>query len=182
MQLVVAVIGAAHGLKGEVRLDVRTDSPERRFAVGTMLETDPAEAGPLTVTRTREYKGATYVMFAECRDRTAAEHLRGVTLTVETDEDEYVEPDAWYAHELVGLEVLDTDGYTLGEVIGLEPMPAQDLIVVREVDGTVTRVPFVRDIVVEVDPDDHCIVVNPPGGLFGSDDDVDDDGAEEDAA
>ena len=76
MQLTVAKIGAPHGLKGEVRLDVRTDVPERRLAVGTMLETDPQEAGPLTIERTREYKDATYVIFSECRDRTGAEALR----------------------------------------------------------------------------------------------------------
>lgn len=107
MQLTVAVIGAPHGLKGELRLDVRTDQPERRLGIGAMLETDPQEAGPLTVARTREYKGAVYAMFSECTDRTMAERLRGVKLTVETDEDDYVEEDAFYEHELVGLEVLD---------------------------------------------------------------------------
>ncbi|MBE6484756.1 MAG: ribosome maturation factor RimM [Actinomycetaceae bacterium] len=169
MQLTVAVIGAAHGLKGEVRLDVRTDIPERRLAPGTMLETDPAEVGPLTVERTRQYKGATYALFAECHNRTAAEQIRGVKLTVETDEDEIEEDDAWYAHELVGLEVLDPEGYTLGEVIGLEPMPAQDLLVVREPDGLIARVPMVREIVTEVDLDDGCVVVDAPPGLFSDD-------------
>ena len=91
MQLTVAIIGAPHGLKGEVRLDVRTDVPERRLAVGTMLETDPQEAGPLTIERSREYKGATYVIFSECRDRTGAEALRGISLVVETDEEEEIE-------------------------------------------------------------------------------------------
>ena len=170
MQLTVAVIGAAHGLKGEVRLDVRTDNPERRFAVGGMLETDPAEAGPLTIERTREYKGATYVVFEECHDRTTAEQLRGVLLTVETDEDEVVEEDAWYEHELVGLEVLDPDGYTLGEVIALETLPAQDILVVREPDGIVTRVPFVHEIVTDVDLEDGCVVVEAPAGLFSEED------------
>ncbi len=178
MQLTVAKIGAPHGLKGEVRLDVRTDVPERRLAVGTMLETDPQEAGPLTIERTREYKDATYVIFSECRDRTGAEALRGISLVVETDEEEEIEEDAWYSHELVGLEVLDSDGYTLGEVIALEPMPAQDLLVVREPDGIITRVPFVKEIVTEVDIDDGCIVVDAPAGLF-SDEELE--GDDEDA-
>lgn len=170
MQLTVAIIGAAHGLKGEVKLDVRTDQPERRLAVGTQLETDPAESGPLTIARTREYKGGTYVLFEECTDRTQAEHLRGTLLTVETDEDEFIEDDAFYEHELVGLEVLDPDGYTLGEIIALEQFPAQDLLVVREPDGQIARVPFVKEIVVEVDLDDNCVVVDAPCGLFASDD------------
>ncbi len=169
MQLTVAIIGAPHGLKGEVRLDVRTDSPQRRLAAGSMLETEPAEVGPLTIERAREYKGATYVLFSECRDRSGAEALRGVSLIVETDEEEDAEEDAWYRHELVGLEVLDPDGYTLGEVIALESMPAQDLLVVREPDGIVTRVPFVKQIVTEVDLADGCVVVDAPAGLFSED-------------
>lgn len=174
MQLIVAVIGAPHGLKGELRLDVRTDQPERRLGIGAMLETDPQEAGPLTVARTREYKGAVYAMFSECTDRTMAERLRGVKLTVETDEDDYVEEDAFYEHELVGLEVLDPEGYELGRIIGLEAFPAQDMLVVREPDGAVARVPFVREIVTEVDLDDNCVVVRAPQGLFAADGEADD--------
>ncbi len=178
MQLVVALIGGAHGLKGEVKLDVRTDIPERRLAVGAMLETDPPEAGPLTITRTREYRGITYAMFAECHDRSGAERLRGVKLTVETDEDEIVEEDAWYEHELVGLEVLDTEGYTLGEIVGLETGRLQDLLVVREPDGIITRVPFVNQIVLEVDLEDECVVMDPPKGLFSEDEIVGEEFAE----
>ena len=150
MQLTVAVIGSPRGLKGEVRLDVRTDQPERRLAPGTMLETDPAEVGPLTLVRARQYKGGTYAVFAECSDRTMAERLRGIRLTVETDEDEYVEDDAWYEHELVGLEALDPEGRTL----------------VREQDGGLVRVPLVREIVTEVDLEGGRVVIDAPGGLF----------------
>lgn len=180
MQLTVAIIGAPHGLKGEVRLDVRTDSPERRLAVGSTLETDPADVGPLTVERTRTQKGTTHVIFAECHDRTGAEALNGVKLVLETDEEEDPEEDSWYAHELVGLEVLDSEGYTLGEVVDLEPMPTQELLVVREPDGLMTRVPFVRAIVQEVDPDDNCVVLDPPPGLFSEEEmiiDENEDGA-----
>ena len=76
MQLIVAIIGAAHGLKGEVKLDVRTDSPDARLRLGTTLETDPAAAGPLTVANLREYKGVVFARFAEVKDRTTAESLR----------------------------------------------------------------------------------------------------------
>lgn len=168
MQLTVAIVGAAHGLKGEVKLDVRTDDPERRLAVGAALETDPADMGPVTIASRREYKGAQYVRFAEYSDRTGAESLRGVKLVIESDEDE-AEEDAWFPHELQGLEALDPEGYELGVVVGLEPMPAQDLLVVREPDGILTRVPFVKEIVIEVDLEDHCVVIDAPAGLFSPD-------------
>ena len=169
MQLTVAILGAPHGLKGEMRLDVRTDSPEVRLAVGKELETDPAEAGPLTVARTREYKGATYALFDECRDRTTAEKLRGVKLVVETDEEDYAEEDAYYPHELIGLEALDPEGYTLGVVAKVEHMPGHDILVVREPDGILARVPFVEQIVTEVDLADGCVIIDAPGGIFSED-------------
>ncbi|WP_124039695.1 ribosome maturation factor RimM [Neoactinobaculum massilliense] len=168
MQVVVATIGAAKGLKGEVRLTVRTDSPEVRFQVGNTLETDPAENGPLTIARTRSYKGGLFVQFAECRDRTAAESLRGTDLVVETNEEE-PEEDAYYESELVGLEALDPEGYTLGTVSGLEFGAAQDILVVREPDGKIARVPFVKAIVTDVDIADNCVVIDAPPGLFSED-------------
>ncbi|MEZ7897793.1 MAG: ribosome maturation factor RimM [Flaviflexus sp.] len=169
MQLRVAVIGQPHGLKGEVRLDVRTDAPEKRLSVGSVLETDPAEAGPLTIKRHRTYKDSWFVLFEEVNDRTAAESLRGVSLVIETDEEEDRDDDGWYRHELVGLEALDPDGYTLGTVTGLENMPGHDLLVVEEPDGRVVRVPFVEAIVTEVDIDDNCVVIDAPPGLFSED-------------
>lgn len=168
MQLNVAIIGAAHGLKGEVKLDVRTDSPERRLAVGSILETDPADVGPLTIERTRTYKDITYVTFAEVSDRSAAEKLRGVKLIIESDEDEG-EGEAWFAHELKGLEALDPDGYELGTVIDVETNPSQDILVIREPDGVITRVPFVSEIVTDVDLEDNCVVIDAPPGLFSED-------------
>lgn len=178
VQLRVAVIGQPHGLRGEVRLNVRTDSPEQRLAVGSVLETDPAEAGPLTITKSRIYKDAWFVAFDGVTDRTAAERLRNVALVIETDEEEDRESDSWYEHELVGLEALDPDGYTLGTVTGLEPMPAQDLLVVAEPDGRVTRVPFVKEIVTDIDLDDNCVVIDAPAGLFSDEEMIIADGDE----
>ncbi len=168
MQLTVAIIGAPHGLKGEVKLEVRTDAPERRLAVGSTLETDPADLGPVTVTANREYKNQIYVRFAEYTDRTSVEALRGTKLIIESDEDEG-EEDAWFPHELIGLEALDPDGYELGVVAGLEPTPAHDLLLVKEPDGVITRVPFVKQIVTEVDLEDNCVVIDAPAGLFSED-------------
>ncbi|KAE8762786.1 ribosome maturation factor RimM [Georgenia thermotolerans] len=169
MLLTVAIIGAPHGLKGEVRLDLRTDDPARRLAVGNVLETEPADAGPLTVTRTRRAADATYVIFEEARDRTAAESLRGVRLVVESDEDEGDEDEGWYPHQLVGLRVVHVDGRELGTVADLEHLPAQDVLVVTEPDGAEARVPFVAELVPEVDTDAGTITLDPPRGLFAAD-------------
>ena len=166
MLLTVARIGRAHGLRGEVGLDLRTDAPDERLATGSVLATDRAGLGSLTVTSTRIQQGRWYVTFAEVRDRTEAEGLRGVALLAEEDTSD---DDAWYPHELAGLRAEHVDGRLLGEVVGLEHLPAHDVLVLREPDGARTLVPFVRAIVPVVDVAGGRLVLDPPGGLLASD-------------
>lgn len=167
MELTVARVGKAHGLRGEVALDLRTDEPEERLAVGERLETRPADAGPLTVATVRVHQGRWLVGFEGVRDRTGAEALRGVELVVEVEASD--EEDAWYPHELAGLRAESTDGRVLGRVDGLEHLPAHDVLVLREPDGARTLVPFVRQIVPVVDVAGGRVVLDPPGGLLASD-------------
>ncbi|WP_353708119.1 ribosome maturation factor RimM [Cellulosimicrobium sp. ES-005] len=167
MELTVARVGKAHGLRGEVVLDLRTDEPEERLAVGERLVTRPAAAGPLIVATVRVHQGRWLVGFEGVRDRTAAEALRGVELVVEVEASD--EEDAWYPHELVGLRAEDPDGRTLGRIDGLEHLPAHDVLVLRETGGARTLVPFVRQIVPLVDVAGGRVVLDPPGGLLASD-------------
>lgn len=167
MELIVATIGRAHGLRGEVALDVRTDVPDERFVVGAVLRTDPPDAGPLTVTRVRRQADRWYVAFEQAADRTAAERLRGVALLVDSDGSD--EDDAWYPHELAGLRAERPDGTPVGEVVGLERLPAQDALVVREPGGEHTLVPFVRAIVPTVDVPGGRVVIDAPLGLLAAD-------------
>ena len=167
MQLTVARIGRAHGLRGEVALDIRTDTPAERLVVGAVLETDRAGVGPLTVATTRDHQGRWLVTFAEVADRTAAEGLRGVGLVVDADASQ--EEDAWYPHELVGLRAEHVDGRVIGTVLALEHLPAHDALLIRESTGERSLVPFVRAIVPVVDVAGGRVVVDPPGGLLASD-------------
>ncbi|MFV2144595.1 MULTISPECIES: ribosome maturation factor RimM [Isoptericola] len=167
MELVVARIGKAHGLRGEVALDVRTDVPEERFATGAVLQTVPPEAGPLTIAATRVHQGRWLVQFAESSDRSTAEGLRGVELVVESAESD--EEDAWYPHELTGLRAELADGTVVGEVVGLEHLPAHDALVLRETGGERTLVPFVHAIVPVVDVPGGRVGLTPPGGLLARD-------------
>lgn len=167
MELTVATIGRAHGLRGEVALDLRTDHPEVRLADGQVLRTVPASAGPLTVVSTRIQNGRWHVAFAELGDRTAAEQARGIELVVDVDASD--EEDAWYPHELAGLRAELEDGTVVGEVVGLDHLPAYDMLVIRETDGTRTLVPFVRVMVPVVDVPGGRVVLDPPGGLLARD-------------
>lgn len=170
MLLTVAVIGPAHALKGEVRLEIRTDDPSGRLAPGTTLPTEPACAGPLTVSRLRFDGARWFAAFDQAPDRTAAEALRGVELLVDTDEDPGAQDEeAWYRHQLVGLRALSTGGRVMGEVVDLEPGVAQDRLVVRTPGGQRVAVPFVAQLVPEVDIQGGTLILDPPGGLFPDD-------------
>lgn len=175
MRLVVARIGRAHGVRGEVSVEVRTDAPDKRFGAGAVLHVtdggrfrELAAAGHptrLTITAARDHNGTLLLTFAELADRTAAEALRDVLLEAEIADDPD-EPEAWYDHELVGLAVVTGDGAAVGEVVGVEHRPAQDLIVVRRSAGGDRLVPFVHAIVPEVDILGGRLVVDPPPGLL----------------
>ncbi len=165
MHLTVARIGRAHGLKGEVSVEIHTDIPDERFGAGAVLATEPADAGPLTVVRTRTQASRWYVTFAEVTTREQADAIRGVELVVDAAETEN-EADAWYLHELMGLRVERTDGALVGEVMGLEHPPAHDLLIISETGGTRAAIPFVEAFVPEVDIEGGRVVIDPPHGLL----------------
>ncbi|GAA1898558.1 ribosome maturation factor RimM [Streptomyces sodiiphilus] len=167
MQLVVARIGRAHGIKGEVTVEVRTDEPELRLAPGAVLATEPAEAGPLTVAEGRVHSGRLLLRFEGVSDRSAAEALRNTLLVAEVDPQERPEdPEEFYDHQLAGLEVVTRDGTRVGRIAGIAHLPAQDLLVVHRTGGGEVLIPFVTEIVPEVDPAGGTVLIDPPAGLL----------------
>jgi 16S rRNA processing protein RimM len=167
VRVVVARVGRAHGLRGDVALDLRTDDPATRLAPGSMLGTDPAALGPLTVERVRWHGGRLLVAFAEVTERSTAERLKGTLLAVEVDpRDRPADPEEFYDYQLVGLTVLDAAGRRIGVVSELLHLPGQDVLVVRRDDGRQALVPFVAALVPEVDVEAGRVVVDPPPGLL----------------
>jgi 16S rRNA processing protein RimM len=159
-----------HGIRGEVSVEVRTDDPGQRFAVGSVLATDPPDAGPLTVASTRWHSGRLLVTFAGIADRTGAEPLRGVWLTVDADQaDSPGEPDEFHDHQLVGLTVVTRAGEQVGVVTDVRHH-GQDLLVIEPTAGSHRRsevlVPFVAAIAVNVDVAGGRMVIDPPAGLL----------------
>ncbi|WP_432066781.1 ribosome maturation factor RimM [Streptomyces sp. C10-9-1] len=167
MQLVVARIGRAHGIKGEVTVEVRTDEPELRLGPGAVLATDPPSAGPLTIATGRVHSGRLLLRFEGVRDRTAAEALRNTLLIAEVDPQELPEdPDEYYDHQLMDLDVVLTDGTPIGRVTEISHLPSQDLFIVERPDGSEVMIPFVEQIVTEIDLEEQRAVVDPPPGLL----------------
>lgn len=165
MQLQVARIGKPHGIRGEVTVQVLTDAPGDRFVPGTQFVVEPASAGPLTVESARWNKDILLLAFEEVETRNEAEALRGAKLYVETEELDEDDDEGWYEHELVGLDVRVGD-QVVGKVSGLHTLPVQDLLVVTDRDGKEILIPFVEQIVPEVNVADKYVLVTPPAGLF----------------
>jgi 16S rRNA processing protein RimM len=167
VDLVIGRVGRAHGVRGEVAVDVRTDDPQHRFVVGARLQTDPAAAGPLTVVSTRPHQGRLLVRFDEVHDRNAADGLRGVLLTVEvSDAEQSPDPEEFYDHQLVGLRVHDRAGQVVGKVTEVLHHPAHDVLVVRRNEGPEALVPFVTDLVPDVDVEHGRLTVADRPGLL----------------
>lgn len=171
MQLVVGRVGRAHGVKGEVTVEVRTDEPELRLGPGAVLGTDPASAGPLTIEAGRVHSGRLLLRFEGVRDRNAAEALRNTLLIAEVDPDELPEdPDEFYDHQLVDLDVVLADGTAVGRVREISHLSSQDLLIVERPDGSEVMIPFVEEIVTEIDLAEQRAVIAPPPGLIGEGD------------
>ena len=166
-----------HGLKGGIKLELFTDNPELRFVPGAEFHLQVPEDSQwfgrtVTLRELRWFNDAPVGFFAELADRTAAESIVRAILWIDEDAvAEGVEENAWYHHQLVGLDVVkdsEVPGGTavkLGVVAEVQHLPAQDLLVVTTDDGQVL-VPFVEAIVPSVDLDAGVVRVTPPAGLF----------------
>jgi 16S rRNA processing protein RimM len=165
--MVVGRNARAEGIGGEVAVEVRTDSPDLRFAPGAVLDTDPADKGPLTVERARWHSGRLLVSFAEVADRSTAEAMRNTLLVADSATSPAVdEEDEYWDHQLVDLAVVAVDGTPIGSITDIAHPPGGDLLVVRRPDGAELLVPFVRAIVPTVDLEAGRVVVDPPDGLL----------------
>jgi 16S rRNA processing protein RimM len=167
-QLRVGRLVKAHGLKGALKLELYTDNPERRFVPGAEFTLQVPEASPwhgrtITVREYRVMNGNPVVFFEDIDDREGAEGLVRAILWIDQDADE-AEDNAWYDHQLVGLDVVREET-TVGRVVRVDHFPAQDLLIVKSGDREI-MVPFVEAIVPTVDIVAGRVIVTPPAGLF----------------
>ncbi|APF33402.1 ribosome maturation factor RimM [Microbacterium sp. AISO3] len=170
-QLRVGRLVKAHGLKGALKLELYTDDPDGRFVPGATFTLQVPEASPwhgksVTVREFRWMNSHPVLFLEDVNDRDAAESLVKAILWVDQDGDATVEDDAWFDHQLVGLDVV-RDGERVGRIARVDHLPAQDLLIVqRDGDDTEILVPFVKAIVPEVDVAAGRVIVTPPAGLF----------------
>ena len=160
----------AHGLKGAIKLELYTDSPDQRFKPGQVLELQVPETSEwfgktIKVLELRFYNQSPVLFLEGIEDRSRAETLIKAILLIETDIDALPEePEAWYDHQLVGLKAL-VGTEVVGTVARVDHLPAQDLLAIDTASGEVL-VPFVKQIVPEVSVELGQVTLTPPEGLF----------------
>jgi 16S rRNA processing protein RimM len=170
MDLVVGRVVKAHGVTGELVVDVRTDDPDARFVTGAALRGRPARGGAerrFVIESVRSHGDRLLVRVDGVADRTAADALRGIVFLVDTAELPPIDdPDEFYDHELEGLRVQTVDGAAVGTVTEVLHTAAGELLAVRREDGGEVLVPFVTEIVPTVSRAEGLVVIDPPEGLL----------------
>lgn len=173
----VCRIGRAQGLKGEVTVQVFTDEPDYRFEPGSLLYTRDSEQ-EFEVAHSRTFKNRWIIHFEGVDDRDAAEALNGTVLYGEADDPEdMLAEDAWYPKDLLGLEARFAEDNMLGAPAGQKVGKVVDVIegaqyllkirLAKPVDGeTSTLVPFVDQLVPDIDLENGYLTLDPPGGLI----------------
>ncbi|WP_132993659.1 ribosome maturation factor RimM [Gordonia zhaorongruii] len=171
MDLVIGRVAKTHGVRGELVVDVRTDDPDQRFAVGTrLIGRAPKGAGEneYEVAAARPHAGRLLLSLAGVNDRGAADALRGTLFVIDAAAvDSGDDPDEFYDHELEGLPVTTVDGTAVGVLESVLHLPGGEVLAVRAADGREILVPFVREIVPTVTRDG--IEIDPPTGLIDLD-------------
>jgi 16S rRNA processing protein RimM len=170
MELIVGRVAKAHGVTGEVVVDVRTDDPDARFAPGARLRArKPRDAGQersYVVDDARPHGARLLVRLAGVNSRDAADALRGSVFVIDSDDLPPIdEPDTYYDHQLEGLKVRTTSGNEVGVVTEVLHTAGAELLAVKGDSGELL-VPFVGAIVTSVSLDDGTIEIDPPAGLL----------------
>ena len=170
--LVVGHINKSHGTKGELFVWPLTDHPEGVYAPGVVLRLGDADADepdpdlpPLRIEAVRAHRQGYLVVFGGIEDRNQSDLLRGRYLFRERKALEPLAEGEVFYHQLLGMSVETTDGAHVGEVTEVYELSPAHMLDVRGPDREVL-VPFLKDIVVEVDTEARRIVIDPPDGLL----------------
>ncbi|MFD1431765.1 ribosome maturation factor RimM [Lacticaseibacillus yichunensis] len=162
----VGKIVNTHGVRGELKVITITDFPAQRFAKNSVLYVDTKPEQKLTVTGARPQKGTLLVTFAEITDMTAAEALKGCTLSTADESRDALADGEYFYRDLIGLTVIDQAGETLGQVSEILSPGANDVWVIPRPGKTDILLPFIQSVVLTIDLATKTAHVDVPAGLI----------------
>ncbi|WP_421384554.1 ribosome maturation factor RimM [Bacillus salacetis] len=165
----VGKIVNTHGVRGEVRVISRTDFPEERYKAGSTLylfqekEGHPVE---LTVESHRKHKNFDLLTFKGLHDISEVESFKNGILKVNETQLGDLEEGEYYFHEIIGCEVKTNDGEEIGSIKEILTPGANDVWVVKGTKGKEILIPFIDEIVKEIDVENKLIIIEPMEGLL----------------
>ncbi len=161
--LVVGRVRAPHGVRGELRIRILTDFPERFQEQAELWMGTPPQL--VVVQRARVRGNEAWVKLVGFDDRNAVEGFRGSDVLIPLEQAMPLPEDTYYIHEIVGLEVWTDEGERLGVVSDVLSLPANDVYVV-DADETEIWLPAIEDVILEIDPEEGRMVVRLLPGLL----------------
>lgn len=167
LRLVVAELGRAHGIRGEITARLYGVTPEelRELPGLTLRESSESPERPVFIESFRSKQSGWILRLDGVRDRTQAEALRGAELLAAKEVLPELDESEWRVADLEGLDVQLESGESLGRLKEVLLLPANDVIVVRGPRGEVL-LPLLEDVVIHVDEEAEVMVVRPPAGLL----------------
>ena len=166
-QVCIARIGAAHGVRGAVKLWTFTEDPLAIEDYGPLATKDGARH--LELTSAREAKDHLVVTFKGVTTRDEAERLNGIELYIPRDKLPATEEDEYYHADLIGLDAVTTADEPLGRVIAIHNFGAGDIIEIAPESGTTILLPFSNAVVPTVDIPGGRVVIELPREIEGDD-------------
>jgi len=159
--VVIGEVCAPFGLKGEVKVVLQTDDPDRFKGLKKVLVGKPGSSGRLMeIEKVRSHKGMMLVKFAGVDDLTKAELLRGMQVRIRESDRAPLGENEYYIDDIIGLDVVTTEGKDLGKITEVLQSPANDVYITDR-----AMIPAVKEFVVSIDLDRKQMVVKPVAGL-----------------
>ncbi|WP_269584897.1 ribosome maturation factor RimM [Roseibium sp. Sym1] len=163
-KVLMARIGAAHGIRGEVRVKPFGDDPLSFADYGILTTKDGKRS--FEVEKARVQKTVVVTRFKGITDRNQAEELNGTELYVSRDQLPEPDEDEFYYSDLNGLDVIDQGGDTLGKIVAVQDFGAGDLLEIRPKRGRTFYIPFTKEFVPEISLDEGLVRADLPEDYF----------------
>jgi 16S rRNA processing protein RimM len=164
--MAVGMITSVHGLRGEVKVELHTDFPERFASGGEIYLGEDLEK--LTIASVRPHQGQMLMQFQGVDNRDAAEDLRGIWLFIPEEDAMELEEDTYFIHDIIGLSVQTSDGKLLGTLSDVLSTGANDVYVVQTPDEPRREIllPAIDQVIKKVDLDEGIMFVDLLPGLL----------------
>ena len=165
----VGKIVNTHGVRGELKIVSKTDFPEERYQVGNTLYLFlPKQKDPiaLVIKTHRNHKNFDLLTFEGYEDINQVEKFKEGLLKVPEDQLHDLEEGEYYLHEIVGCKVITNDGTEIGTIKEVLSPGANDVWVVKGERGKEHLIPYIEDIVKDIDIENQLITIEPMEGLL----------------